>query len=152
MKESQKSSFSPLLHLTYVLQQLSDDQLLTKVGVGLSQTRITSVLNTAVPRSQQTIAHLLHQTEANVSRQLKVMHHHGLVSVAKNKKDGRQRDVKLTTKGKNKYQQAIKILSQQEGNLLKLLDKKELKAFEHATDNLLVALNIDADGKHRQIG
>lgn len=149
MKDNQKSSFSPLLHLTYVLQQLSDEHLLTKVGVGLSQTRIMSVLNDAVPRSQRTIAHLLRQTEANVSRQLKVMHHHGLVSVVRNKKDARQRDVKLTAKGNQKYRAAVKVLAAQQSEFLKLLDKKELKAFEGATDNLLLALNVQADTHHK---
>jgi len=142
MKDNQKSSFSPLLHLTYVLQQLSDDQLLAKAGVGLSQTRIMSVLNSSVPHSQRAIAHLLQQTEANVSRQLKVMHGHGLVSIVKNKKDNRLRDVKLTAKGKNKYQLAIKVLTAQQSELLKLLDKKELQAFERATRNLFMVLSL----------
>ena len=152
MKESQKSLFSPLLHLTYVLQQLSDDQLLSKAGVGLSQTRIMSVLNTSVPRSQRAVAHLLQQTEANVSRQLKVMHGHGLVSVVKSKKDARQRDVKLTAKGLHKYQTAIKVLAKQQDELLKLLDQKELKAFEHAAYNLLMVLNVKTDSKRKILG
>lgn len=147
MKESQKGSFSPLLHLTYVLQQLSDDQLLAKAGVGLSQTRIMSVLNNSVPRSQRVIAQLLQQTEANVSRQLKVMHKYGLVSITKNKKDARQRDVKLTVKGSNRYLRAVKVLSIQQNELLKLLNKNELKSFEHATANLLMALNMGTNSK-----
>lgn len=152
MKESQKSSFSPLLHLTYVLQQLSDDRLLAKAGVGLSQTRIMSVLNNSVPRSQRVIAQLLQQTEANVSRQLKVMHVHGLVSVVKSKKDARQRDVKLTAKGRHKYQAAIKVLTAQQNEQLKLLDKNELKTFERAANNLLAALNINTDSKRKTLG
>jgi DNA-binding MarR family transcriptional regulator len=151
MKESQKSSFSPLLHLTYVLQQLSDDKLLTEVGVGLSQTRIMSVLNSSVPRSQRAIAHVLQQTEANVSRQLKVMHKYGLVSITKNKKDARQRDVKLTAKGNNRYLCAVKILSMQQNELFKLLGKNELKSFEHATANLLMALNVGTNLKHKAL-
>jgi DNA-binding MarR family transcriptional regulator len=152
MKESQKSSFSPLLHLTYVLQQLSDDQLLAGAGVGLSQTRIMSVLNDSVPRSQRAIAHLLQQTEANVSRQLKVMHSYGLVSVVKSKSDARQRDVKLTTKGAHKYQMAVRVLAKQQNELLKLLDQKELKAFEHAAYNLLMALNVETNSRRKILG
>lgn len=149
MKESQKSSFSPLLHLTYVLQQLSDEWLLSRVGVGLSQTRIMSVLSDSIPRSQRAIAHLLQQTEANVSRQLKVMHHHGLVSIVKSKNDARQRDVKLTAKGKDRYKQAVKILSTQQNELLKFLNKNELISIEHATNNLLTALSVKANSNHK---
>jgi DNA-binding MarR family transcriptional regulator len=151
MKESQKSSFSPLLHLTYVLQQLSDERLLSRVGVGLSQTRIMSVLNDSIPRSQRAIAHILQQTEANVSRQLKVMHHHGLVSIVKSKNDARQRDVKLTAKGNNRYLRAVTILSKQQNEFFKLLNKNELKSFEHATANLLTALNVKANSSHKTL-
>src|SRR3990167_8979917 len=111
MKKDQKYSFSPLLHLTYVLQQLSDENLLRSCGVGLSSVRIMSVLHSALPKSQRTIARELQQTEANVSRQLQVMKRHGLVSITRNKKDTRQRDVKLTAKGQAKYKSAVKVLN-----------------------------------------
>jgi DNA-binding MarR family transcriptional regulator len=111
-----------------------------------------SVLNDSVPRSQRAIAHLLQQTEANVSRQLKVMHSYGLVSIVKNKKDHRLRDVKLTANGKNKYQSAVKVLTVQQKELLKLLAKNELKAFEHATINLLAALDVKSNSKRNLLG
>ncbi len=144
MKNTQKSSFSPLLHLTYVLQQLSDENLLKATGVGLSSVRIMSVLHTAVPHSQRAVASLLQQTEANVSRQLRVMQKHGFVSVVKNKKDARQRDVKLTKKGEARYRAALKVLNIQEKELFRLLDSKRLKAFNEASGSLLSALNIIA--------
>lgn len=144
MKNDQKNSFSPLLHLTYVLQQLSDENLLKATGVGLSQTRIMSVLHSSIPHSQRAVASLLQQTEANVSRQLKVMQRQGLVSVVKNKKDARQRDVKLTRKGESKYKASVKVLQTQEKELLRLLDNKRIKAFEEASGNLLSALNVIA--------
>lgn len=149
MKNSQKNDFSPLLHLTYVLQQTSDEALLKSVGVGLSQTRIMSVLHPAIPHSQRAVASLLRQTEANVSRQLKGMQKQGLVSVVKNKKDARQRDVKLTRKGEVKYRAAIKVINAQQKTQLKLLDGKQLKAFQAAANDLYLALNISTG--HRQL-
>src|ERR1043165_8489401 len=125
MKNS-KNQFSPLLHLTYVLQQLSDENLLKATGVGLSQTRIMSVLHGSVALSQRAVAVMLQQTEANVSRQLKVMQKQGLVSVVKNKKDARQRDVKLTAKGQTRLKVALKSLAAQEKELFRLLSAKEL--------------------------
>lgn len=133
-----KNQFPPLLHLTFILQQVSDEILLKEVGVGLSQARIMSVLHSAVPYSQSTVARRLSQTEANVSRQLRDMKRQGLVSITKNKKDGRQRDVTLTSKGSSKYQAAEKHLKNQQSRLLKLLSGNELKAFESAARNLSV--------------
>jgi len=151
MKSNSKSSFSPLLHLTYVLQQLSDDNLLHNVGVGLSQTRIMSALSSAAPRSQSQIASQLQQTEANVSRQLHVMKKRGLVSITRHKKDARLREVRLTSKGARAYAKAVKILAAQQKDFFKLLDKKEIKSFNRGAENLLKALDI-MTGERRLLG
>jgi len=135
-----KDPFPPLLHLTYLLQHLSDEALSGEVGVGLSQVRIMSALHSAVPRSQRFIAGQLSQTEANVSRQLRAMKKQGLVSIVKNKKDGRQRDVTLTSKGVKKYQKAQKVLTAQQNHFLRLFSKEESRALDRALGNLVKGL------------
>jgi len=150
--KDQKSEFSSLLHLTYVLQHLSDRNLLAATGVGLSQVRIMSVLSDTIAQPQNKIALDLQQTEANVSRQMQVMKKVSLVSVTKNKKDGRQRDVVLTAKGARQYKIALKALAAQQKGLLKLLEKKEVEAFERASGNLLSALNIKAQSRRELLG
>lgn len=137
----QKSTFPPLLHLSFILQQSSDETLLDKVGVGLSQARIMSALHSSNARSQRSVAVELGQTEANVSRQLRQMKKQGLVKVTKTKKDARQRDVVLTAKGRSAYAKAEKLLKKQQSNLLRLLSSSEVKAFERAAHNLSKTLN-----------
>ena len=134
----EKNSFPPLLHLSFVLQQASDELLLDQVGIGLSQVRIMSVLSPSTPYSQRSIAVNLGQTESNVSRQLKQMKKQGLVSVTRSKKDSRQREVMLTQKGKTTYKKAEKILKSEQSRLLRLLSSNEVKAFEQAARNLTV--------------
>ncbi len=148
MAKANKQAIDPLLHLTYVLQHLSDTNLSAIAGVGLSQVRLMSVLNDTVTHSQIKIAHDLQQTEANVSRQIRLMKKDGLVSIERNKKDARIRDVKLTGNGARKYKMGVKVLATQQKELLKLLDKKEVKAFERASSNLLAALSIEANTHH----
>lgn len=142
IKRSASSQFPPLLHLTYDLQQLSDKNLLPKVGIGLGQARILSGLHGSVPRSQKELALNLHQTEANISRQLRILKKQKLVTVAKNKKDSRQRDVKLTPKGAQKYKAAVKILETQQLGLMKLAGAKERKAFENSTAHMVTGLGV----------
>ncbi len=117
-----QSKFPPLLHLTYVLQQSADELVQREAGVSLSHARILSGLNSSMVRSQRQLAVELRQTEANISRQLQAMKKAGLVSITKNKKDARQRDVKLTAKGANKYQKAEKVLRKEQTNLVRLVD------------------------------
>ena len=136
----QKSHFPPLLHLSYILQQASDELLLDKVGIGLSQARIMSALYQNVPLSQRSVAVNLAQTEANVSRQLRQMKKQGLVKITRAKKDARQRDVILTKKGHNAYRKAEELLKKQQSQFLRLLAQNEVKAFERATHNLSKSL------------
>ncbi|MGH7157033.1 MAG: MarR family winged helix-turn-helix transcriptional regulator [Candidatus Saccharimonadales bacterium] len=131
-----KSKFPPLLHLSYVLQHQSDELLEREAGVGLSAARIMSVLDKSSPTSQRDVAMELRQTEANVSRQLQAMKKQGLVSITRNKKDSRQRDVTLTTKGAKKYQDAEKLLKKQQKQLLNILKASEAAAFETAAQKL----------------
>jgi DNA-binding MarR family transcriptional regulator len=131
-----KSSFPPLLHLSYVLQQSAEEILLAETGVGLSATRIMSVLNKSSAISQRAVAMELRQTEANVSRQLQIMKKQGLVHVTRNKKDSRQRDVTISAKGAKKYQDAQKILKKQQRQFLRILNTSESSAFETAAQKL----------------
>ncbi|HET6863944.1 MAG TPA: MarR family transcriptional regulator [Candidatus Saccharimonadales bacterium] len=131
-----KSNFPPLLHLSYVLQQSADEILELETGVGLSAARIMSVLDKSKPASQRDVAVQLRQTEANVSRQLHNMKKAGLVNIARNKKDSRQRDVTLTSKGAGHYQQAEKLLKRQQARFLKILNTGESKILEQAARKL----------------
>lgn len=152
INDGRVSSASSLHRLTFILQHLSDELLTNKVGVGLSQVRIMGALNSTLPRSQRVVAGQLMQTEANVSRQLRLMQKQGLVSIKKNKKDARQRDVILTSKGLSKYEQADKLLAAQQKELLKMLDKKEAQIFERATRNLIITLHVATPGQRKIIG
>jgi len=64
------------------------------------------------------------------------MKKHGLVSITKNKKDSRQRDVTLTAKGAKKYQEAEKLLKKQQAKFLKILNAGEANSLELAAQQL----------------
>jgi DNA-binding MarR family transcriptional regulator len=131
-----KSKFPPLLHLSYVLQHSAEEMLEAEAGVGLSAARIMSVLDKSAATSQRVVAIELRQTESNVSRQLQSMKKQGLVSITRNKKDSRQRDVTLTAKGAKKYQDAGKVLKKQQKQFLKILNAGESAAIELAAQKL----------------
>jgi DNA-binding MarR family transcriptional regulator len=127
---------TPLLSLVWKLQQSADDLLVAKCGVGLSHTRIMAALDKSVPRSQAAIALGLGQTQANISRQLKAMKKDGLVSITKNKKDHRQRDVSLTPKGYRVYTKAEQALSHHEKGLLSTMSRSEARDFQDTVTGL----------------
>lgn len=128
---------TPLLSLVWKLQQSADELLQVSNGVGLSQTRIMAALDKSIPCSQAAIAVELGQTEANVSRQLKVMKKHGLVNISKNKKDHRQRDVSLTPKGFRSYAKAEQVLKHHEKSLLSTMSRSDARDFQDKATALL---------------
>jgi DNA-binding MarR family transcriptional regulator len=131
-----KYSPTPLHYLVFILQQLSDELLTKKVGASLSHVRIMGALHASIPHSQRVVASSLHQTEANISRQMRVMADQGLVKIAPNKKDHRQRDVTLTAKGVRKHELAEKLLRGQEAQLLRLLSSSDKRTFEQSLERL----------------
>jgi DNA-binding MarR family transcriptional regulator len=135
-KKNINYSPTPLHHLMFILQQLSDELLAKEVGVSLSHVRIMGTLDPTVPRSQRVIASSLHQTEANISRQIRVMADDSLVKIAPNKKDHRQRDVTLTTKGVRKYTEAEKLLKKQEAQFLKAVNSRGEDSLENSLERL----------------
>lgn len=137
-----KNNFPPLLHLTYILQQVSDEVLYVEVGIGLSQARVMSVLSSSLPKSQREIAKSLSQTEANISRLVRQMHKNGLLNIKHSKKDSRQREVLLTAKGQKTYQQAEKLLRNQQAKFLRSLKASELNALENTAQLLSAQHNL----------
>lgn len=127
----------------FVLQHMSNELLLAETGAGLSAALIMSTLDSARPLTQRSIASALRQTEANVSRQLQVMKKQGLVSVRQNRKDKRQREVVLTTKGKRVHDKALNLLDKQQKEILKMIETAEARVFGQTVDNLLKSLQIN---------
>lgn len=132
-----ESRLTPLLSLSWKTQQSADKILLDQCGVGLSQYRLLAALDKSVTRSQSVVAHMLGQTEANISRQLQVMKKQGLVSVVKNKKDRRQRDVVMTPKGFRIFTKADKVLSHHEKGLLSTMSRSQARDFQDQVSGLL---------------
>jgi DNA-binding MarR family transcriptional regulator len=133
-----KSGYSPtpLHYLVFVLQQSAEELLLKETGISLSYARILGVLDLQLPTSQKKIATTLHQTEANISRQLLLMVRQRLVKITKNKEDGRQRDVTLTALGNRKYDQAQELLKNQVNQVLKNALGAKKRNFEQMVNSI----------------
>jgi DNA-binding MarR family transcriptional regulator len=111
------SKAAALLHSMSKIQQYIDELLADEVGIGLSAYRTLSVIGDSVPSTQRQLALMLGQTEANVSRQVRRMADEGLVKIAPDKRDRRQRNITKTAKGRRKFADAEKTLKKHEKNL-----------------------------------
>ena len=96
----------PTNNLTYLLQHLAavvgkqaDQVLLEQLGIGLSQYKILMVLEWNPRVQQKTIADSLGQTEASVSRQIKLLKRKGLLATKPDPNNRRKHITTPTTLG-----------------------------------------------------
>ena len=99
-------SMGPTNQITYLIQHLSSvmgkqtDQLLQQqLGIGFSQYRILTALEWNPRVQQKTIADNLGQTEASISRQIKLLEDRGYVSVKADETNRRKHIIVPTPMG-----------------------------------------------------
>lgn len=88
-----------LQHTAAMMLRQSDQVLQERLGIGMSQLRILTMLEQEPNARQRKLADCLGQTEASISRQIKLMAEKGFLNVAVNPKSKREHVTALTTKG-----------------------------------------------------
>jgi DNA-binding MarR family transcriptional regulator len=112
-------------HLYALLSSRSDTLLQENFGIGFSQFKILLVLKWAPSIKQKEIAIKLGQTEASVSRQIKIMYDDGLLQSVPKTDNRREHITTLTKHGIRICDQSVELLSQAEKEILAGLNKKE---------------------------
>jgi DNA-binding MarR family transcriptional regulator len=125
-----------LQHITSLLTKKLDQVLQSELGIGYSQLRVMQIIGDSPKIQQRDIAASLAQTEASISRQIKLMISMGLLSINKDPLNKKSRRSLLTSKGQLIMNKSTKILNsyyslafgELTNNDLKRLDK-QLKSF-----------------------
>lgn len=99
-------------HLVAVLERQSNQILLEQLGIGFSQFKILMVLKRNHGVRQKDIASKLVQTEASVSRQIKLLLDKGLLKIIVRPQNRRQYIAVLTTKGEKIIDQSLELLNE----------------------------------------
>jgi DNA-binding MarR family transcriptional regulator len=101
-----------LQHTAGTLSRQSDQVLQERLGIGLSQFKIMMVLQWNPSVQQKHIAENLGQTEASISRQIKLMHQDGLLQSKVSPANRREHITTLTSKGQRLADEAMNVLNQ----------------------------------------
>jgi DNA-binding MarR family transcriptional regulator len=127
-----------LHHLSAVYTRESDQILQEQLGIGFSQYKILSTLAENPATQQKHIAFTLGQTEASISRQIKLLQRKGFVESKRNPNNRREHLTALTIKGIRITEAAQSVLvsyqtaalahmnNKQQTHLLELLAKVHL--------------------------
>lgn len=114
-----------LHHLAFSLDRQSDQVLQERLGVGFSQFKILLVLSQHDKVRQRQIADFLGQTEASVSRQIKVLQNIGALQSRINPKNRRERIVVLMPAGEQLLDQCLEVLDTFQAPFYKDLSQKQ---------------------------
>lgn len=94
------NSLSYLLqHTSTIMHRQADQVLQEQLGIGMAQFRILMALQERSPVQQRFLAETLGQTEASISRQMKLLTDKGLVSIEVNPENRREHITLPTAKG-----------------------------------------------------
>lgn len=99
-----------LHHISFSLTRQNDQVLQERMGIGFSQFKILRVLEKQPHVQQRQIAEALGQTEASISRQIKLLHDKGLLQTTIHPQNRRKHITTLTPKGERFTEEAITIV------------------------------------------
>ncbi len=101
-----------LHHLGFVMDRQSDSLLQERLDMGFSQFKILMALKWHQGVQQRQIAEKLGQTEASVSRQIKLLKEAGLITAKKGEHNKREHITMLTSKGEKAIDKAMAALNE----------------------------------------
>lgn len=100
-----------LHHLSSVLARNSDQVLQEQLGIGFSQFKILLILEQQTGLQQKQIASKLGQTEASISRQIRLLEEAGMITSYVNPNNRREHITRLAPKGVKVTERAMQILN-----------------------------------------
>jgi DNA-binding MarR family transcriptional regulator len=134
--EGAGSTMYLLQHIGTILERQFDQALLEQFGIGTSQYRILLALEAHPDISQKRLATNLGQTEASISRQVRVLQTKLLISTQVHPSSRRERITNLSPKGVTVIAVAKELYAHVAENLLDTLSERRQKAFRNALSSL----------------
>jgi DNA-binding MarR family transcriptional regulator len=121
-----KNTVGYLLHeLAHLIDAESDQVLLERLGIGFAQFKVLIVLEEHDGATQKQIANALNQTEASISRQIKVLKNKALIDVSTSTSNRREHLVFLSERGHQMIDKATNALNAYHAPMFERLSEKQ---------------------------
>lgn len=135
-----------LLHrIGSMMERISDKVLFEDFGLGFSQFKVLYALqHHASPIAQKDIAQFLGQTEASISRQIKLLKTAKYIQIRIDDRDKKKRLISLSPGGEGAVQGALTRLNMHYLPILSVLDSSEQDRLAQYLRRVLDSLAVDA--------
>ncbi len=123
--------------LAFLLEKRADESLKAQAGIGFAQFKVLEAVGSNMLAKQNLIANQLDQTEASVSRQIKILQKKDLIIVASVMGNRRARELSLTEKGEELLTQCTEILDFAQAQVIGALSYQEQRHFQELFERML---------------
>ncbi len=130
--------------VAFLLSRHVDQTLQERLGLGYSQYKIMEILRFSPNLQQKQVASKLSQTEASISRQIRLTQSQMLLTVYINPKNKREHILKLTDKGERLTIEAEEILDSFYKNLFSKISIKQQEELFRSLSEIYFALKGSA--------
>lgn len=111
--------------LAFLIEKKSDEVLREQLSIGFAQYKVLEAISHNSLAKQNLIAELLDQTEASISRQIKLLEKKGLIIVSQVMGNKRARELSLTMQGEEIVSQAKQLLDIATSQIVGVLNLQE---------------------------
>jgi DNA-binding MarR family transcriptional regulator len=124
--------------LAFLLEKRADDSLRTELGIGFAQYKVLEAINQNMLARQNMVAAMLDQTEASISRQIKILQKKGLIVVSEVMGNKRAKELSLTAIGDEMVRHAEEVLDVTQAQIIGGLSYQEQRLFQELFERMLV--------------
>ena len=122
--------------LAFQLEKRADEALKSQLGIGFAQYKVLEAIGRNSLSKQNMVAEMLNQTEASVSRQVKILEKKQLIIIGTVMGNRRARELSLTESGEEMLRHAEEVIDYVQSQVLSTLQFEEQQALQSLFERL----------------
>jgi len=123
--------------LAFLLEKKADESLKSQLDIGFAQYKVLEAINQNMLARQNMVASMLDQTEASISRQIKILQKKGLIVAAEVMGNKRARELSLTRVGEEIVRSAEEIIEIAQAPVIGGLSFQEQRLLQELFERML---------------
>ena len=123
--------------LAFLIEKKSDEVLREELSIGFAQYKVLEAISHNSLAKQNLIAELLDQTEASISRQIKLLQKQGLITVTQVMGNKRARELSMTMQGEEIVSHAKQLLELSTAQVVGILSYQEQVALNETLGRMI---------------
>jgi DNA-binding MarR family transcriptional regulator len=120
-----------------LLEKIADESLKTQLDIGFAQYKVLEAINQNMLARQNMVAEMLDQTEASISRQIKILQKKGLIKVVTVMGNKRAKELSLTRVGEEIVRNAEDVIDVSQAQVMGGLSYQEQHLLQELFERML---------------